>query len=247
MNNYPCNVIIDLLPSYIDGVCSEKTNADIKNHLDECPKCRKAYESMKEDLITVSKPDSSASEKEIIKKVNSKIKNDNKKLVIACVAICAVIAILAFIFILPVKKIPQNSIRVSYEETPAVISPEYENIAPSLYNEPGWKDTTIFLYPAGKSIDECLFYHAKVISGYDFALASDYFENDSTPSVSVININSDYAIKSYREEYLNENGNLVFNLKNARTSLLGRQASNVESEIRLFTMDSIDNATVYGK
>lgn len=46
--NYPCDIIRDLLPGYIDGVLSE-TGADaVKNHLAECEKCKQAYLEMEE-------------------------------------------------------------------------------------------------------------------------------------------------------------------------------------------------------
>ena len=41
---YPCEVIQDLLPGYIDGILS-KTGADVvKEHLKECDACRRCYE-----------------------------------------------------------------------------------------------------------------------------------------------------------------------------------------------------------
>ena len=47
MNKIPCEVIQDLLPSYIDGLTSPVTNEIIEDHLCTCEECRKLYESMK--------------------------------------------------------------------------------------------------------------------------------------------------------------------------------------------------------
>ena len=44
--SYPCNLIQDLLPLYVDGVCSEESKAIIKQHLSECPACKEYYASM---------------------------------------------------------------------------------------------------------------------------------------------------------------------------------------------------------
>ena len=46
MNKIPCEVIRDLLPSYIDELTSETTNQVIRDHLENCEDCRKAYASM---------------------------------------------------------------------------------------------------------------------------------------------------------------------------------------------------------
>ena len=41
MNKIPCKIIEDLLPMYIDQVCSNETKEIIENHLKQCDKCAK--------------------------------------------------------------------------------------------------------------------------------------------------------------------------------------------------------------
>ena len=43
---YPCGIIRDLLPLYIDDICYEESKQAVENHLSECEKCRNYYESM---------------------------------------------------------------------------------------------------------------------------------------------------------------------------------------------------------
>lgn len=51
---YPCEVIQDLLPGYIDGILS-KTGADVvKEHLKECDGCRRCHEEMAEEIQLAS-------------------------------------------------------------------------------------------------------------------------------------------------------------------------------------------------
>lgn len=45
-----CEIIQDLLPSYIDGLTSEVSNQEIEVHLKECTECRKYLEEMKSDV-----------------------------------------------------------------------------------------------------------------------------------------------------------------------------------------------------
>lgn len=44
-----CEIVQDLLPSYVDGLTSDETNEAIKDHLANCASCREMYERMKAD------------------------------------------------------------------------------------------------------------------------------------------------------------------------------------------------------
>ena len=44
-----CEIVQDLLPSYVDGLTSDETNEAIKDHLADCASCRDMYERMKAD------------------------------------------------------------------------------------------------------------------------------------------------------------------------------------------------------
>ena len=48
--NYPCDIIQDLLPGYIDEILSETGTRVVKEHLEECEKCNQVYLEMKEGL-----------------------------------------------------------------------------------------------------------------------------------------------------------------------------------------------------
>ncbi len=45
---YPCNLIKDLLPLYIDNVCSKESKEIVKNHLPECTDCKAYYNALTE-------------------------------------------------------------------------------------------------------------------------------------------------------------------------------------------------------
>ena len=46
---YPCAMIQDLLPLYLDGVCSEESKKAVEQHLSECPDCKAFYTAMCEE------------------------------------------------------------------------------------------------------------------------------------------------------------------------------------------------------
>ncbi|MBQ6180402.1 MAG: zf-HC2 domain-containing protein [Ruminococcus sp.] len=45
---YNCDMIADLLPLYIDDVCSPSTRQAVEEHLNECPPCRRLCDEMKQ-------------------------------------------------------------------------------------------------------------------------------------------------------------------------------------------------------
>ncbi|MCL1702648.1 zf-HC2 domain-containing protein [Lysinibacillus sp. Bpr_S20] len=46
-----CNVIKDLLPSYVDGICSEDTVEIVEDHLRNCKECKTHLTMMQTDLV----------------------------------------------------------------------------------------------------------------------------------------------------------------------------------------------------
>ena len=54
-----CNVIMDLLPLYVDECCSEESERLVAEHLETCESCRKIYDQMRETCQTYAeKPNS---------------------------------------------------------------------------------------------------------------------------------------------------------------------------------------------
>ena len=47
MKNKDCELVKDLLPSYVDGLTSDETNEFIESHVKECPECKALLNDMK--------------------------------------------------------------------------------------------------------------------------------------------------------------------------------------------------------
>ena len=68
MSDLKCYIVRDLLPLYIDAVCSEETRADIEAHLRSCESCRTLYEQMQSDLpVEIEAPE--FEEKKVFRRV----------------------------------------------------------------------------------------------------------------------------------------------------------------------------------
>ncbi|KOY83996.1 hypothetical protein ADM90_00870 [Lysinibacillus macroides] len=68
-----CNIIKDLLPSYIDDICSEDTRKVVEEHLAQCEKCRLSLKRMQQQTDYIQQMPEEA------KKAISPFKKINKK------------------------------------------------------------------------------------------------------------------------------------------------------------------------
>ena len=47
---YSCNIIHDLMPLYMDGVCSEESKKIVEEHLEECKECQTYFSNTNEEI-----------------------------------------------------------------------------------------------------------------------------------------------------------------------------------------------------
>ena len=50
--NISCNIIKDLIPSYIDQICSDESKQAVDEHISTCKACKAYMETMKKELTT---------------------------------------------------------------------------------------------------------------------------------------------------------------------------------------------------
>lgn len=55
MGQVHCNIIRDLLPSYVDKITSDESNEMIRQHLQECSSCTKTYDTIKSYVFVTDK------------------------------------------------------------------------------------------------------------------------------------------------------------------------------------------------
>ncbi|WP_342538827.1 MULTISPECIES: zf-HC2 domain-containing protein [unclassified Sporosarcina] len=96
-----CNIIKDLLPSYIDGICSEDTAKLVEDHLEHCEECKACVNSMERQIAYVQQ-----NPKEVVKAI-APFKKINKKRRIQVIT-----AIVMTIFILTVGSLVYQNVGV---------------------------------------------------------------------------------------------------------------------------------------
>ncbi len=111
MSKENCSLIKDLLPLYIDELCSRESTQIIKNHLEVCPECNKEYEQLTNQPEIKVVNDNST---ELIKGVGNMFKKDKKKAVIKTVSIFLVI--LTLLGVLAFLKVPLMLYKIEFDK-----------------------------------------------------------------------------------------------------------------------------------
>ena len=96
-----CEIIKDLLPLYLDGVCSNDSKALIEEHLTECDNCKAELQAMKEGLF-MNRKEQNLKEAEAVKSLSRRWKKGMMKSllkgVLITILIIAIIALILYSF-----------------------------------------------------------------------------------------------------------------------------------------------------
>lgn len=97
MSKISCDIIKDLLPLYIDGVCSSDSVDIIEEHIRECPLCEAEFMNLQNN--TDIKPTIDKDIDKAVKNANKKIKKGKKRVAITTICVVLCFAMLSSIFI----------------------------------------------------------------------------------------------------------------------------------------------------
>lgn len=85
-----CNVIIDFLPLYVDGACSEESHALVEEHISECDKCRFTLDMMSKEL-PMPKENSLDYEDKKAQYAFKKIRQHWKRVIAVLISLCLIL------------------------------------------------------------------------------------------------------------------------------------------------------------
>lgn len=92
--NKDCEIVRDMIPLYIDDVCSNGTKELVKKHLENCNECQEIFQTMRKN-----EKNENSNEKESLKSFNNKIKkNKIKAIVISLIVFVIVIILIKYIY-----------------------------------------------------------------------------------------------------------------------------------------------------
>ena len=182
--NYPCSVIQDLLPLYIDGVCSEESRKLVKAHLAECTVCGQMLEEMKNTAPAANRQtDLRAAEvlKQIKKRINSRMA---RILLAAGLAVALVAGSIFILFSQPLKQLGPEDVEMSAE-----IYDLQALAAASAGLETDEKQTVIFSDPE----DDSKLIKVEVPSFGEVTMSEEMIMEN--PKLSVISMGSKYHLR----------------------------------------------------
>lgn len=236
MSRIACDIVKDLIPLYIDDVCSEESKHLVEDHIKECDSCKALYESMKEDIVAPNVSNDDDTVKRLMSSVNNKLEKRNTIVKCVCIGICAVLILAGIILTLPIVPLkPNKGYEVKYD-TRAII---HNGIDGQLYeyNANAWNEMTIYIYPSDGALDDYK-YGSFFMPGYNeytFAIADEYIKEDGSDlNMTVVSLQSDKDIKKYNVKLKSADNEEVITIKNVKTSIIGSALDDSKSVVDLF-------------
>ena len=217
---YPCGIIKDLLPLYIDDIASTDTKMAVETHMAECENCREYYESMRSTNGFTGKKCGDPGDAQMadsLKKIKLKIDRKIRKIIL-CAASAALILVIAFqiLFNLPVKTIGLSDIRVTVDAYPMAEIASAGSAGPDSVK-----------ITAGET-DGSEIYRLEIpaMPNADISVTKDIIDHQGF--VSVITWNSPYQIREIK--YADDNDEKTIYVESFRTTLLNnRMEGNLQS------------------
>lgn len=230
---YPCGIIRDLLPLYIDEVCNEESKQAVENHLSECEKCRNYYESMKSTEGFVSKENDNSEDMKMAKSLKNVKLKMNKK--IRNAVLCAVATVLVFIvgfnllFNAAIKEISPKDVAIS-----ADVYSLAELIENPANDVPNSESVTIFSDEDDKS--EAI--EVKIPELGNVTLTKDTIEK--CKYATVVSVSSEYFLRTIKHEI---KGDTIY-ISAFKTTLLNNKAESYQKTMTSLQLSEI-NRIVY--
>ena len=224
-----CNVIRDILPSYIDGVCSEESAKCVEEHLKTCQDCKEIYEAMKSDMKVgyAGKGNISVDTEKIMKEVSSRMAADVRKKTNIYRAIIIAIVLIVVVLFLPIRSIPADKMDVSYQNY--LISDYMDkdsgitaNEAMNIVNE-----GASILLDDDSNPDEAIVYLINLADDRVNAIYADEKWIEKHEYISVVEVKARYDIKSFAGHA--EDGTFV--VDKAKTSLTSGEKSGYSGQV----------------
>lgn len=192
MSRFDCDITKDLLPLYVDSVCSKKSCECIEEHLKECNNCREELRKLREcPEIPVVEADM----KKAVKNAGKRIKKGKKKVIIESVALALIVALLISTVTI-YRVILNNAITEynSYSNMEGGFTNETEIIKGKAVNKSDYEDSEVSLFVGEE-------YTLKVTEG-EGEYAVDNIRFNLSDNKTIILVEPEYVAKDSMNNYL---------------------------------------------
>ena len=230
---YPCGIIRDLLPLYIDDVCNEESKQAVENHLSECEKCRNYYKSMKSTEGFVAKENDNSEDMKMannLKNVKSKINKKIRNIVLGAVAAMVFVIVgVTLLFNVALKEVSPDDVIVS-----ANVYSFEELIENSASNIPNSESVTIY----SDDSDNSQKIEVRIPEIGEITVTEDTIEKNKY--VTVFSVSSEYFIRTIKHEI---KGDTIY-ISAFKTTLLNNKAESYQKTMTSLQFSEI-NRIVY--
>ena len=230
---YPCGIIRDLLPLYIDDVCNEESKQAVENHLSECEKCRNYYNSMKSTEGFVAKENDNSEDMKMannLKNVKSKINKKIRNIVLGAVAAMVFVIVgVTLLFNVALKEVSPDDVIVS-----ANVYSFEELIENSASNVPKSESVTIY----SDVSDNSQKIEVRIPEIGEITVTEDTIEKNKY--VTVFSVSSEYFIRTIKHEI---KGDTIY-ISAFKTTLLNNKAESYQKTMTSLQFSEI-NRIVY--
>ena len=230
---YPCGIIRDLLPLYIDEVCNEESKQAVENHLSECEKCRNYYNSMKSTEGFVAKENDNSEDMKMannLKNVKSKINKKIRNIVLGAVAAMVFVIVgVTLLFNVALKEVSPDDVIVS-----ANVYSFEELIENSASNVPNSESVTIY----SDDSDNSQKIEVRIPEIGEITVTEDTIEKNKY--VTVFSVSSEYFIRTIKHEI---KGDTIY-ISAFKTTLLNNKAESYQKTMTSLQFSEI-NRIVY--
>lgn len=230
---YPCGIIRDLLPLYIDDVCNEESKQAVENHLSECEKCRNYYNSMKSTEGFVAKENDNSEDMKMannLKNVKSKINKKIRNIVLGAVAAMVFVIVgVTLLFNVALKEVSPDDVIVS-----ANVYSFEELIENSASNVPNSESVTIY----SDDSDNSQKIEVRIPEIGEITVTEDTIEKNKY--VTVFSVSSEYFIRTIKHEI---KGDTIY-ISAFKTTLLNNKAESYQKTMTSLQFSEI-NRIVY--
>ena len=232
---YPCGIIRDLLPLYIDDVCNEESKQAVENHLSECEKCRNYYESMKSTEGFVAKENDNSEDMKMannLKNVKSKINKKIRNIVLGAVAAMVFVIVgVTLLFNVALKEVSPDDVIVS-----ANVYSFEELIENSASNVPNSESVTIY----SDDSDNSQKIEVRIPEIGEITITEDTIEKNKY--VTVFSVSSEYFIRTIKHEI---KGDTIY-ISAFKTTLLNNKAESYQKTMTSLQFSEINRIVYVG-
>ena len=226
---YPCGIIRDLLPLYIDDVCNEESKQAVENHLSECEKCRNYYNSMKSTEGFVAKENDNSEDMKMannLKNVKSKINKKIRNIVLGAVAAMVFVIVgVTLLFNVALKEVSPDDVIVS-----ANVYSFEELIENPASNVPNSESVTIY----SDDSDNSQKIEVRIPEIGEITITEDTIEKNKY--VTVFSVSSEYFIRTIKHEI---KGDTIY-ISAFKTTLLNNKAESYQKTMTSLQFSEIN-------